>query len=153
MFEQMFQMSCQRDRFILPARQTNQRADAKPAKTGCVTALNAIEPKIEIAFRSGGVHLRINAAIVGLLINDKTFRASLDNRHVIFRLHRAYLNGNGRKIGNESAHAFIKITAAYKFRMLASDKQNLPKSLAAEMLRFSNHFIYIECDAKDRIVA
>jgi hypothetical protein len=36
--------------------------------------------------------------------------------------------------------------------MLASDEQDLTKSLAGKMPRFSDDFINLECDAKDRIV-
>src|SRR5882724_4759827 len=93
-FEQIFQMRRKGDRFILPGRQTNERSDAKPAKTSRVTALDAIEPKVKIALRSGSMHLRINAATVGLLVNDESFRSCLDNRHIIFCLHRAYFDGD-----------------------------------------------------------
>src|SRR4029077_16771884 len=109
LFEQIFKAPASREGFIVAARQTDQRTDAKPAKTGCVTALDAIQSKIEIAFRSGSMHLRINAAIVGLLVNDESFRACLDNRHIIFRLHWAYFDGNRRKIRSKRSHAFGKI--------------------------------------------
>src|SRR5215469_13581737 len=147
----MFQMRCERDRFILPARQADQRADAEPAKTGRITTLRAIEPKIKVAFRSGGMHFRVSAAIVSFLINDEPFRAAFDNRHIILRLHWTYFDRNRRKIRSQRADAFGKIVAARKFWMFASDEKNLPKSLTSEMLRFCKDFIDVERDAKDRI--
>src|SRR5262249_16173452 len=98
------------------------------------------------------MHFRVNAAIVGLLVNDESFRACLDNRHIIFRLDWAYFDGNRRKIGSQSAHAFGKILVPRKFWVLARDEKNLPKSLASEMLRFGDHFVDIKRDAKDWIV-
>src|SRR4029077_14820516 len=94
-----------------------------------------------------------NAAIVCLLIYDKPFCASLDNRDIVLRSHRAYLNRNGRKIRSEGTHAFSKVFAARKLWMLASDEKDLTKSLASEMLRFGNDFVHIERDAKDWIIA
>src|SRR4030095_15416420 len=104
-------------------------------------------------FRTGGMHFRINAPIVGFLINDEPFRASLDNRHVILRFHWAYFDRNRRKIWRERPHEFGEIIAAHKFGMLARDEKDLAKSLASEMLRFDDDFIHVERDAKDGIVA
>src|SRR4029453_9332308 len=99
------------------------------------------------------MHFGIDAAIVGLLVNDESLRASFDNWHIILCFHRADLDGNRRKIWCESAHAFREIIAAYKFRMLAGDEKDLAKSLTSEMPCFRDNFIDIERDAKDRIVA
>src|SRR5262245_9517216 len=153
MFEEMFQMRGQRDRFILPSRQTNQSTDAEPAKTGCVSAFSAIEPIIEIAFRPGGMHFRIYTAIVSFLINDEAFGAGLDNRHVILSVHRADLDRDRRKIGRKHPRAFAEIIATHKFGMLARNEQDLAKSLPRQMLRFGNDLIDIECDTQDGIIA
>ena len=99
------------------------------------------------------MHLGVDTAIVGLLVNDETFGAGLDNRHVIFRFHRTHLDGDRRKIRSESAHAFSEIIAAHKFWMLARDEKHLPKSLTREMLCLGDHFIHVEGNAQDGIVA
>src|SRR6266478_8175093 len=117
----MFQMRCERDGFLLPARQADARANAESAETGCIAALGAIESKIKIAFRAGCMHLRVHAAIIGFLIDDEALRASLDNRHIILRLHWSDLDRNRRKIWRERAHAFSEIVTAHKFWMLAGD--------------------------------
>src|SRR6267143_969004 len=149
----MFQVRCERDCFFLPTRQTNQRANAESSKTRRITALGAIQSKIEIAFRPGGVHFGIHATIVGLLINDKALRAGLDNLHIIHCLHWADLDRNRRKLGGKRADALSKIIAAHKFWMLARDQKDLAKSLTREMPRFRDNLINIERDAKDRIIA
>src|SRR5881394_608731 len=138
---------------IASSCQADKRTDAEPAKTRRITALDAIEPKIKIAFRAGGMHFRINPAIVGLLINDKPFGARFHDRHVILRFHRAHFDRDRRKIRSERPNAFGEIVAASKFWVLARDKKNLTKSLTREMLRFGDDFIDIKCDAKDRIIA
>ena len=118
-FQQIFDVRGERDRFIPPGRQTEERADAEPAKPGGVSALGAIQPPVEIAFRPGGVHLGINAAIVGFLVNDEAVRAGGDERLVIFGFHRPDFEREGRKIRGESTHAIGQIIAANKFRMFA----------------------------------
>jgi hypothetical protein len=35
--------------------------------------------------------------------------------------------------------------------MFARDEKNLKKTLVSEMTRFRDYFIYIECDAKNRV--
>ena len=66
------------DRFLLPRRQTEKRADSQSAKAGGVCALSAIKAPGEIAFRTRSMHRRINHAVVGFLINNKALPASLD---------------------------------------------------------------------------
>src|SRR5207249_3309204 len=152
-FESLFQLRGERDRFSLPARATDERTDTEPAKPRRVPPLGAIESKIEIAFRPGGVHFGIDTAIIRLLINDEPFGASLDNRHIVIHLHRAHLDGNRRKIRGDDPHAFSQVVAAHKFWMLARDEKDLTEALTREMLRFGNHFILVERNAKDRIIA
>src|SRR5215813_13243686 len=93
------------DGFMLPPGQANQRADAEPAKTSRISAFGAIESKIKIAFRPGGMHLRIHTAVVGFLINNEAFGACLDNWHIVLGVHRADLDRDRRKIGRERANA------------------------------------------------
>jgi hypothetical protein len=88
----MFQVRCERDRFVLPTRQTDQCADAKPTKTGSVTALGATQPKIEIPFRAGRMHFGIDTPIVSFLIDHESLRARFDDRHIILGFHRPNLD-------------------------------------------------------------
>src|SRR4029453_15884419 len=99
------------------------------------------------------MHFGIDAAIVGLLVNDKSLRASFDNWHITLCFHRAHLDGNRRKIWRERPQKGRQIVAAYKFGMLAGDEKDLPKSLTSEMLPFGDDFVEVEGDAKNRIVA
>ena len=92
MSEQILEVRCKRDRFVLPPRQADERADAQAAKTSRIPALGTIEPKIKIALWPGSMHLSIDTAVVGLLINDEPFRPGLDNPHIILRLHWTHFN-------------------------------------------------------------
>src|SRR5262245_1668718 len=98
------------------------------------------------------MHLRIHIAIVCLLINDKSFGASFDNRRVIPGIHRAYLNRDRGKMGRKGTDALGEITAAHELRMLARNKKDLAKPLPRQMLRFGYNFIDGKCDAKNRII-
>ena len=121
-FQQIFEMRRERDRFILPAPQTKERADADPAKTGDVTALCAIEPVIKIAFRSSGMQFGVNRALISFLINSKPFRAGSDNGGIIRRFHRTDFDRDRREIRRQRAHAFGQIIATDKFRMFPRDQ-------------------------------
>src|SRR5207247_9875704 len=108
-----------------PPRRTAAGTDPGPATPRRVPPLGAIESKIEIAFRPGGVHFGIDTAIIRLLINDEPFGASLDNRHIVIHLHRAHLDGNRRKIRGDGPHTLSQVVAAHKFSMLARDAKAL----------------------------
>src|SRR5947207_3034915 len=99
----MFQMRRESDGFVLPPRQSDERADAEPAKSCGVTAFRTIEPKIEIAFWSRRMHLAVDFSIISFLINNQPFCASIDNRNVILHLQRTDLDLDRRKIGRERA--------------------------------------------------
>src|SRR2546423_13841894 len=86
-FQQIFRMRRERDRFFLPATETKKRADPEPAKSRIVTALCAIEPPVEIAFRSGGVEFSVGLAVVGFLVNDEAFRAGFDDGNIVRGFH------------------------------------------------------------------
>src|SRR5438067_9356476 len=122
MLEQIFQMRRQRDGFVLPATQTKKRADAKAAKSGCVTALYAVEAKIEIALRPGGMQFGIDATVISFLINDQPIRASVDNRNIILHFHRADVDCDRGKIQSESLHEYREIIAADDLSVLAGDE-------------------------------
>src|SRR5881392_1220984 len=86
-FQQIFRMGRERDRFFLPATETKKRADPEPAKTSVVTALRAIEPPVEIAFRSGRVQFSVRLAVVGFLVNDEALRAGFDDGNIARGFH------------------------------------------------------------------
>src|SRR5262249_52423493 len=136
MSEQILEVRCERDRFLLPARQADERADAQPPKTSRIPTLGAVEPKIKIALWPGSMHLGVNTAIVGFLINHEPFRTCLDNRHIILSLHWTQFYRDRRKSRDEGPHAFSQVIPADELWMFTRDKENLAKSLSGEMLRF-----------------
>ena len=98
------------------------------------------------------MHFRIDRAIVGFLINHQSFRASIDDRHIIACFHRADLDRNRGKIRLKSADAFGEIVATDEFRVFASDQKDLTKTLPTEMTRFGDHFLNIKRDAKNWVI-
>src|SRR5438067_13595963 len=80
MFQQILRVRGQRERFLLPPAKPEECADSKPAKSRGVTALRAIEPPVEIAFRPRAVQVRIRLAIVRFLVNHEPFRPGFHDR-------------------------------------------------------------------------
>ncbi len=146
-------MGSESDRFVLPRRQTEKRADAKPTKSGIVTPHCALETPIEIALRTGGVHLGVNFTIVGFLIDDQTFRSSRNDREVIRSFHRTHFDRDGGEIGCKNANALCKIILGNELRMLAGHEQKLPEALRREVTRFSRNLLDAKRDAQNWIVA
>src|ERR1041384_791414 len=146
-------MRGERDRFVLPAPETEKRADAEPAKTGRVTALRTIKPVIKIPFGSGGMQFGINRALISFLINNETFSACANNWSIIFDRHWTDFDRDRRKVRGQRPHAFLQIIIADKLRVLSREQQDLAKAGFGEMARFGSHFIHRESHAQDRIVA
>src|SRR5205807_7993218 len=82
MFQQILRVRGQGERFLLPPAKPEERADSKPAKSRGVTALRAIEPPVEIAFRPGRMQVRVSLAIVRSLVNHEPFRAGFHDRKI-----------------------------------------------------------------------
>src|SRR5439155_16858499 len=123
------------------------------AKSCAVTALRAIQSKIKVALRSGSMHFRINRAIVSFLINHQSLRASTDNWLIIPRFHRTDLDRNRSKTFLKSANTFGEIVATDESRVFTRDEKDLTKTLPTKMTRFGDHFINIQRDAKNRVIA
>src|SRR5207237_2306079 len=122
------------DCLLLPARQTKKRTDSDPPKAGVVAALRAIEPPVEIALRTRRMQIRVNLAIVRLLINYEAFRACLDNGNVIGRLHRTDFDRDRGKVRPKSAHAIGQICPNNEIRVLSRVEQALANYRARQMV-------------------
>ena len=82
-------MRSERDRIGPPRREAKERANSNSAKTGGVGTFRTIEPPVKITLRTRRVHLRIDVAIVGFLVNHEAFRARGNERFVFRRFHWA----------------------------------------------------------------
>src|SRR5437764_1929683 len=140
------------DSFFLPAGQTKKRADPNSPKARIVAALRAIEPPVEIALRTRRVQVRVNLAIVRLLINNEALGARLDNWNVVGRRHRTDFDRDRGKIRPKSAHAIGQICPTNELRVLSRDEQDLAKSRARQMTALCDDLIDTEGHAQDGIV-
>ena len=82
-------MGGQADGLTPPVAQAVKRADAEAPKPRRIGPLGRFHAPLKIPLRAGGVHVRINVAVVGLLIHHQPLRAGLRDRPVFLRLHRA----------------------------------------------------------------
>ena len=153
MFQQILRVRSEAKRFLLPAAKAEQRTDPHPAESRVVPALRAIEPPVEIAFRSRRVQLGVGLAVVGLLVNHETFRTRIDNRDIIRRLHRPDLDRDRRELRRQRPDAIREIILADEFRMFARDEENLPEAFLRQVPALGDHLLDAERHAQDRIVA
>src|SRR3954465_6784840 len=69
--QQILGMGGQGDRLAAPIAQTVKGANAETAESRGISALRSFQPPIKIAFRTGGMKLRIDCAVVRFLIDDQ----------------------------------------------------------------------------------
>jgi hypothetical protein len=90
--EQIIDVGRQRDGFRAPIlTEPEKRADPQPAESGPIGAFGTIQAPLEIALRSGGMHLLVDGPVVRLLINDEPLRPGRHHGAIFGRLHRADL--------------------------------------------------------------
>src|SRR5436190_10992084 len=121
-------MRRERDRFLLPTPQTEQRADSKTPKSRSVGTFRGIEPVVEIAFWSGRVQFCVDGTLIRLLVHDEPFRAGAHNRSVFVARHWTHLDRDRREVRAQRANAFDEVIAVNEFRVLARDQKNLAKA-------------------------
>ena len=129
-------------RFEAPIGQTEERADAEPAKTGGVSALRRFHPPVEIAFRPGGVQLRVKGAVVSFLIHHESFCAGPDDGTIILRLHRADFERDAGEFVMQRTNAVGQIILGNEPGMFAGDEKDVAKALFFERSRLAQHFVH-----------
>src|SRR5438046_10742179 len=122
-------------RFKAPISQTKQGANAESSKTGGVSALRRFHPPVEIAFRPGGVQLRVKSAVVSFLIHHESFCAGPDDGTIILRLHGADFERDAGEFVVERADAVRQIMFGNEPGMFAGDQEAVAKALFLERTR------------------
>ena len=150
---QVFEVSRQREGLETPIGEAEKRPDADAAESRLMAALGAVEPPIKILLRSREVHSRIDLAMVGLLINNQSLRASTDDAFVVGHLHRRDLDRQRWHEGAQTLDARLEVGAGDELRMLAGDEQDIAETLGHEMPGLLFHLVDFQGDALDRILA
>lgn len=110
-------MRGERESFMFPIGQTEQRTNPYPTKSAGIRPLRTIQAPVEILLRPGGVEGLIGFAMIGFLIDDQTLRAMIDQLPILIVLHRTDLQRQCRKQGNQRIQAFLQVALGHKFRM------------------------------------
>ena len=119
--QKVLRVGSETDRFAPPIAQAVKRPDSQPPKAGLMCALRGFEPPVEISFWTGGVHVGVDLAVVGFLIDDQPLGAGLDERSVLPGFHRADLKRDGRDGLAQRRDAVSHVAAGNKFRMFPGD--------------------------------
>ena len=124
-----------------PVAQPEQCPDAEPPEPGRVGTLRRLNPPVEVTLGAGGVHVSVNVAVVGFLINNQSLRSGLDERLVFLSLHRADLKRDRRHGIAQRRDAVGKVAAGDELGMLAGDEQDVAEAVLGECLRLAHDFI------------
>ena len=151
--QQVGRMGRDADGFESPVREPVKRADPETPESRRVGAFGCAETPFKIPLRTGGVHLRVNLAVVGFLVNHQPVRSRRDQRPVIRRVHRPDLERNAGPFRVQCGDAFPKIPVGNKLGMLARHQQEVAESLGLERAGFPQHLVHGQRHPKNRIVA
>ena len=124
-----------------PVAQPEQCPDAEPPEPGRVGTLRRLNPPVEVTLGAGGVHVSVNVAVVGFLINNQSLRSGLAERLVLLSLHRADLKRDRRHGIAQRRDAVGKVAAGDELGMLAGDEQDVAEAVLGECLRLAHDFI------------
>ena len=149
----MIEVCGEGDGLLAPIPQAEKHADADAAEAGGVSAIRAGQSPVVILFRSGRVQARVGRAVVGLLVNDQSFRACADQREVIGSFHRRDFDGERRDFRREGAEDLFEVTVGNELRMLPGHEEDIAEALRGEMAGFGADFFGFECDAQDGVLA
>ena len=81
-------MCGKRHSLVAPIGQSKKRSHTETAESGVISPFRAIQPPVEILFRSCEVNFWISFAVVCLLINHKPLGAGAHDWQVVGGLHR-----------------------------------------------------------------
>jgi hypothetical protein len=130
------------DGFEAPIAEAVESANAETAETGVVGALGSFESPIEIAFGTGGMHVRIDGAVVSFLIDDEAFSAGLDDWAIFGGFHGADFEGKARDFIVEGADAIGHVVGGDEFGMFAGDEKDVAKAVGEEFAGFFEDFLH-----------
>jgi len=145
--QQVISMRGDAERFETPIAEAVKGADAETSETGVVRAFGSFETPIEIALWSCGVHIGVDRAIVGFLIDDEPFGASLDDRAIFVGLHGPNFEGDARDFVVETTHAIGHVVGGDEFRMFARNEKDIAEALSQKFAGFFKDFVDGKCYA------
>jgi hypothetical protein len=153
MAEEILGVGGEADGFMPPLGHAIKSADAEAPESRGVSALRGFETPIKIAFGPGGVHVLIDGAIVGFLINDEAFGAGLNQGTVAIGIHGADFERDARNFVLQRGDAIAEVIGGDEFRMFTSDEQEIAKALFLESAGFAQDFFDRKGDAQNGVVA
>ncbi len=93
------------------------------------------------------MELGVGITDVGFLVNDETFCTVIYELAVLVVFHGAYFDGDGRDEGFNGVYTFLEVSFRDKFRVLASDEEDVSESKAVKVLSLCDDLLDGECGA------
>lgn len=152
-FVEIFQVSAEGECLEFPVGESEECTDSDAAETTGVGAFRAVQPPVEVLFRSGGVELGISLAVVSFLIDDESLRAVVNDFRILLVFHGADFESEGGDERLEGVEAFLEVSLGDKFWVLAGDEEEIAESKAVEVARLGDDLIDGECGAENGGVA
>ncbi len=136
-----------------PVAQTVERANANAPETCRVGPLRRFHAPLEVPLRADRVHVGIDGAVIGFLIDHQAFRAGLHQWAIFRGFHGPDLQREARHLLVQEADALGHVIRRDELGMLARHEQDIAEALPQERPRLAPHFLRGERDAQDWVVA
>src|SRR4029077_6422215 len=145
-------MSRDAEGFEAPIAEAVESADAETTEAGSIGAFGSFETPIKIALGPGSVHIGVNSAVVGFLIDDEAFSAGFDDWAILVGLHGADFEGDARDFVVESADAIGHVVGGNKFGMFAGDEEDVAEAVGEELAGFFEDFLDGKCNSQNWVI-
>jgi hypothetical protein len=140
------------DGFETPIAEAVESANAETTEAGVVGAFGSFETPIEIALRPGSVHIGVNCAVVGFLIDDEAFGAGFDDWAIFAGFHRANFEGDAGDFVVEGADAIGHVIGGNELRMFAGDEEDVAEAVGEEFTGFFEDFVNGKGNSQNRVI-
>ena len=150
--QEMLEMSGKRYGFLSPMPQPVESADPDAAEARLVGAFGAIQSPVVISLWSRKVHPGVGGTMVGFLVNNEPFCASMNEWQIVRHLHRSNFEAYARNSRREPLNTSLQVVAGNEFGMLACHEKDIAKALTDYVCGFARDFLDFQRDPQDGIL-
>ena len=153
MAEQVFGVGGERQSFLPPVGQAEERSDSQAAKSCRIGPFSRFESPVVMFFGAGGVQEAIALSIVGFLVNHQSFGAGGDHGPVGVGRHRPYFQGQPGNRRAQGEEAILEVAVGNELRVFAGHQQNVAEALLGQRPGFAFDFGDGQGNPPDVVVA
>jgi hypothetical protein len=135
---EILEMGSEPEDVVAPVCEPDEGANANAAKSSLVATLGAVDSPIEVLLGPGCVILGVGFSVIGFLVNDEPFAASLDHASVFRSFHGSDFDGESGNGITKRREAFLKVSIGDEFGMFSCNEEDVSKTLIREKASFGD---------------